>query len=888
MTSPTTTSTYRSRLSGNRTYGLATRASCAAFAVTALVVAAPRLARANGRFPASVNVMGRAGEPDDVYVALTFGLLISHDDGRTYAWTCEQNVGYGGVYDPHYEIAADGTIYATTLDGLRVSRDGGCSFTTVTEEIVVDGLDLDSAGLVWIATGEAGITNAVHRSTDQGRTFERQTLESATLWWNSLRVAPSDADRVYVSGYVTGETPTIEIHRTIDGGESWESLPIDNLVPGTGGSVELAAVDPASADVVYAFATGVNDPGDRLFRSADGGLNWTAVLDTAAPIEDVVIRSSGEVLVATVTDGLYRSSTGGTSFTRMATAPQLGCLGERGDGVLFGCGDNWDPDYFTIARSEDAIAWTGDLRFHEMAGPLSCPAGTVQYDVCELQMWPSIREQFVVTGPFDAGPADGEGDERGGGCCDTGGGATSSASWALVVLVAFVGRRRRVFGVGALVLAGIIGTSGSAHANGRFPQAIDVRLHPTDDEVLGFQVTFGFLISQDGGDHWYWLCEEAVGFAGVYDPDYAFTPSGLLIATTTSAFGLRLTRDLCTWNQAPPALNNTFTSQVEVSPDGTIFVAASDPADSQIYVSTDDGASFTVRSNPGLAGDWWETLTIAPSNPQVIYLAGFRFVDSVKERFLLRSDDAGVTWAPRPITDFQFGGNGADLQIVSIAPSDPELLYARVFHASGLTIGDDIYRSSDGGMTWTRVFQSKDDITAVVFRGDGTVVLATRSSGLHTSTDGVAFGPAIGTLQAHCLRERDGTLFICSNGHQPDYMALGTSTTTDGFTPVFSFEEITGPWSCGAGTTQAEVCEAQRWCGLACQLGVNDQPQCQCLLPIDAAPVAGDNDREPPKGCCGAGERSSGAPALLVVVSLALRARRRTARVAVPDRTASA
>ncbi len=433
---------------------------------------------------------------------------------------------------------------------------------------------------------------------------------------------------------------------------------------------------------------------------------------------------------------------------------------------------------------------------------------------------------------------------------------------------------------GAVVLAA---AAPAAHANGRFPQAIDVRFKPGDDQVYGLQATFGFLLTRDGGQSWRWLCEDAVGFGGVYDPDYAFTSTGLLLATTTSKFGLRLTRDYCSWDQAPAALNNTFVSQVEVSPDGTIFAAAADPADSQLYVSTDDGVSFTARSNPGQPGDWWETLDVAPSNPSVVYLAGFRLTGQDKTFLLLRSDDAGASFTARPVTDFTFGGSGSDLQIAAVSPTDPDLLYARVFHASGVSIGDDIYRSTDGGASWTRVFQSGDDVTSVVFRSSGQIVLTTRLSGIHVSADGTTFGAAIASPPAHCLRERGATLYLCSNGFIPDNLGLGTSTTTTGWVSQVVYASLDGALDCADGTVQHDVCEVQRWCGLVCQLAIDGYPECDPMCPgpaIDAMPSSDGADNVTPPGddCCNVGGGPAGAALISVLVAVPLVWRRRRAR----------
>lgn len=57
-------------------------------------------AQANGRPPATNGVTFRPGDPDSLYIATTFGLLISHDGGCTVRWVCESNLGYGAAGIP--------------------------------------------------------------------------------------------------------------------------------------------------------------------------------------------------------------------------------------------------------------------------------------------------------------------------------------------------------------------------------------------------------------------------------------------------------------------------------------------------------------------------------------------------------------------------------------------------------------------------------------------------------------------------------------------------------------------------------------------------------------------------------------------------------------------
>src|SRR5260370_37900776 len=171
----------------------------------AFALAAPA-AHANGRGPLTNGIFFRPGDPHSLYVRSTFGLLISHDDGCTLYWVCEPDVGYAGADDPMIAIAADGTIFAGThTNGVRISRDGGCSFTTVGAPLPpsswVDALDIGPTGEGWTATANTGAADDVFASTDNGRTFQSRGLASGTVWYKSLKIAHSNAQRVYVAGY---------------------------------------------------------------------------------------------------------------------------------------------------------------------------------------------------------------------------------------------------------------------------------------------------------------------------------------------------------------------------------------------------------------------------------------------------------------------------------------------------------------------------------------------------------------------------------------------------------------------------------------------------------------------------------------------------------------
>ena len=439
---------------------------------TLAVVAAlglAQVAHANGRPPATNGIYVRPGDPHALYVASTFGLLVSLDDGCTVRWICETDLGYGGSWDPAYAIAADGTIFATTYTGLRISRDNGCSFVTATAELAagdpgrianrwIDALALGPDGAVWAGTSDSGASNDVFVSTDGGVTFAPVGLASPTMFWKSLQVAPSDARRVYATGYevvatAPGDPPRPpHLLRTDDTGAHWTELAQGGVRYGLTPIVLAQAVDPRDPGVLYLVSRGANPPtGDRLYRSADAGATFTEVLATVDPVHDVVVRDALTVLVATqheagIGGATYVSADAGRGFTRLTSAPQLACLGLATDGSLYGCAANWQPDYMAIGRSTDGGATFHKVwRFAELAGPVACPAGTAGRDVCDRMQWPTVQAQFATTGPTcGASAADAATGEppppSPRGCCDAG--DPRGALLGACAVALWLGRRR--------------------------------------------------------------------------------------------------------------------------------------------------------------------------------------------------------------------------------------------------------------------------------------------------------------------------------------------------------------------------------------------------------------------------------------------------------------
>jgi photosystem II stability/assembly factor-like uncharacterized protein len=384
-----------------------------------LVVTAPRPAEANGRFPQAMSCTTHPTDDQFLMLGVTFGLLLSSDGGQSWKWVCEESIGYGGTYDPDYAIGADGTLYVTTFDGLRVSTNGGCQWDLVGGAIAdhwVGDVEIGPDGTVWAATSSGGVANLVATSTD-GTSFTATALTHQLAWFKSVRIAPTDGQRVYVSAYLTSQPlggdagvsdPEALLYRSDDGGQSWTELDVGDFTFGSLPELVIQAVHPDDPDTVYGTAVSANPPlGDALYRSEDAGETWAKILDTDDPIQAVEFVSSGDLWVGTVADGVRILAGGrGDVWTNPDYQPLMTCLCENGDGLL-SCGANWEPDYFAFARSTDGgDEWTKLIRFSEIDGPLECDPGTIQFDTCESKLWPPLCQQFGCDKDGDGGTTD--------------------------------------------------------------------------------------------------------------------------------------------------------------------------------------------------------------------------------------------------------------------------------------------------------------------------------------------------------------------------------------------------------------------------------------------------------------------------------------------------
>ena len=191
------------------------------------------------------------------------------------------------------------TVYmATASGGLFKTNNNGTTWRSVFESggtlsLGAVAVAPSDPNVVYIGTGEnnprnsASIGNGVYRSDDAGETWRHLGLEN-TEKTGRIRVHPTDPDTVYVAalGHEWGANEERGVYRSRDGGASWDRVLFVNADTG---AADLA-MDPGNPRILYAgmydfrrqpwsFRSG--GPGSGLYRSSDGGDSWTRLTDDA-------------------------------------------------------------------------------------------------------------------------------------------------------------------------------------------------------------------------------------------------------------------------------------------------------------------------------------------------------------------------------------------------------------------------------------------------------------------------------------------------------------------------------------------------------------------------------------------------------------------------------
>ena len=595
-----------------------------------------------------------------------------------------------------------------------------------------------ASGDLWNASEERG----VYRSFDGGRNWRKVLYVDDDTGAIDLVLNHENPDVVYAAMYqrrrtawgFNGGGPGSGIHRSTDGGDTWEEL-TEGVPAGDKGRIGLA-ISRSNPMVLNALIEHTEETG--TYRSTDGGDTWEKMSDlNGRPMyySHIYIDPNDENVVYTLATSSYRSRDGGRTWEDISARPTYD-VGVHADKHTMWINPG-DPEHFYLA---------GDAGLHETYD------GGVNYrrinNIPIAQFYAigvDMRDPYWVHGGLQdnhsfAGPS-------------------RTRRWAGILNDDW---RQTGFGDGMYQQADprdpryvYVNSNGGGYVrvDTETGDQLDIRPQPPEGEdryrfdwvspslvsrhTEGLVYTAGnrLFISRDHGNSWTrtedltrQVDRDALEIMGVRGTD------------------IRLSR-----NDGTSGFSE-ITIIMESPLDGDVLWVGTD--DGNVQLSRDGGSTWTELSgNIDGVADGTYVSRILPSvrGADVAYVAFDAHRSGDFAPYVFRTEDAGATWLNLSV-GLEAGGS---VNSLAEHPDNPELLFAGSEHG--------LFASTDAGGTWARrpaPTTAYDDL--VIHPRDKDLVMGTHGRGILILDDLgalAAWNARVASAPAHLFPIRSQAIF---------------------------------------------------------------------------------------------------------------------------------
>ena len=492
---------------------------------------------------------------------------------------------------------------------------------------------------------------------------------------NSIAIDPQNSNTLYIGAAEGG------VWKSTDGGTTWKSL-TDAQPSMANGAI---ALDPNNSDIIY-VGTGEENfaidsyYGAGILKSTDAGATWTNIVGPFlhAYIGGMAVNpSNSQVLLCSSDTGIWRSADGATTWTNV--------LKGAGTAVLF------DPT-------------NGQIAFAALGSPFGAFENGVYKSIDGGQTWQSLRGSGANSLPIT----------------DVGRISLSIAPSSPSTLFAAVHN----YSDGSLLDIFKTTDGGSlwnpthapdiCSATGQCWYDMTLRVNPTNADVVFAGGQTSIIRTIDGGATWVDVTSSGFNQQQFIHPDFhdlQYTPDGgtLYIANDGGMYSTTdITNAVVNWTELNDTLSITqFYPGVAIHP-SNINMALAGTQDNGLqryngnpswdYVNCGDGGYSAIdRIVPAIGytacvsgdimdktpdgGNTWipaqyginprdraqfvAPMGIDPSNSRTLYFGTYR---------IWQTHDGAGSWFS--ISPDLTAGNGATITAVSVAPSDPNIVYA--------------------------------------------------------------------------------------------------------------------------------------------------------------------------------------------------------------------
>ncbi len=476
----------------------------------------------------------------------------------------------------------------------------------------------------------------------------------------ALLIHPTNPQVMYAAGVAGG------VWKTTNAGALWQ--PLTDLMANI--AVSCLAFDPSNPNVIYAgtgegFFNGDAVRGAGIFRTTDGGTNWTPLSATGTSdfyyVNDLVVSNANpQHLYAGTRTGVWRSLDGGATWSKVLNYTD-GCLDlvirtdQTTDYLFASCGTFAGAEIFRNTDAGGAGTWTSVQKETGMGRTSLALAPSNQNVIYALSA-------STLTGTFRNGLYAVFRSTNSG----------EAGTWTAQV------RNNNPLKLNTILLTNPLGSfrsecglgANSFSNQGWYDNVIAV------DPLDANRVWVGgidLFRSDDGGANWglasYWWPEPNV-------PQYAHADQHIIVFH--------------------PQYNGTTNKQMFIGNDGGIF--RTDDARASVV------AGVTAPCNPAASGVRWTALNnnygVTQFYHGAVFPDGKSYFGGTQDNGTLLGTDANGVNGWREI----LGGDGG---YVAIDPTNPQVLYVS-------TPGGNFRKSTDGGRTFGQVSWGADGTTLFI------------------------------------------------------------------------------------------------------------------------------------------------------------------------------
>jgi PKD repeat protein len=542
-------------------------------------------------------------------------------------------------------------------------------------------------------------------STTGGSGWTTNTDGLPTLGVNDVAVDPVDPNVMYLA---TGDMDAsdsygIGVLKSTDAGLTWNITGLNTSLS-QGRYVSKILISPNDHNMVFA-STSLG-----LFKSVDAGITWTKTL-SSNPVRDMEFKPGDPtVIYAVASKTLYKSTNSGDSFLPISTGlPGITAVNRAAIAVTAA-----DPSYIYVVYSDAST--NGFYGFYRSTNS-------------------GASFTLIATSPNLLG-------------WDTSGGDNDGQGWYTLSIAASPTNKNEVMVGGVNIWK--TGNGGSSwdlvghwYGGGGAPYVhadIHDLVYRPDGSACYASCDGGIFETLDGGFSWQDR-SDGLQIGQMYRLGCSATNADIVIQG---------------WQDNGTNLYNNGNWDRVMGGDGfECFVDWSNPDNmfGEVYYgaierSTNGGASFhDIKNNITEEGDWNTPWQQDPIDPLTLY-AGYKNV--------WKSTDLGNNWTQ--ISSF----GSSNLKQLVVAPSDPNYIY--------VTNGNTINKTTDGGLNWNTVtypLAGTNPITYIaVSTTDPNKIWITRSgfspdSKVYKSDDGGAtwtnLTEGLPNIPANCVVNQTGT-----------------------------------------------------------------------------------------------------------------------------------